>query len=92
MRTKQKINLGNRSHPQLQALDNLKRAGLTYIGWEEDLRKAEEKHVEYPSLFDGHLEKMQRKQALHVGDLSHPQLRMLENLKRERAQLRWMGV
>ena len=82
MGRKQASHDGDRSHPQLQVLDNLKRAGLTYIGWEEDLRKAEEKHVEYPSLFNGHLEKMQRKQALHVGDYSHPQVKVLDNLKR----------
>jgi hypothetical protein len=82
MRRKQASHEGDRSHPQLQTLDKLKRTGLTYNGWKEDLRKAEEKHVEYPTLFDGYVEKMQRKQALHVGDYSHPQVKVLDNLKR----------
>jgi hypothetical protein len=84
IRKKQKIHLEDRSHPQLQVLDNLKRAGLTYIGWEEDVRRAEDLHVSHPALFDDFVEgKMRRKQALYAGDLSHPQLQMLENLKRE---------
>jgi hypothetical protein len=83
MRKKQASHDGDRSHPQLQALDNLKQAGLTYIGLEEDLRKAEDYHVRnLTTLFDGHLEKMREKQALHVGDRSHPQLQALDNLKR----------
>ena len=85
MRTKQKIYLGDRSHPQLQALNNLTASGtFTYDGWQADVRRAEHLHVSHPTLFDEFVEgKMRRKQALYVGDISHPQLQMLENLKRE---------
>lgn len=83
MRLKQALHVGDRSHPQLQALDNMKRAGLTYIGWEADVLKAEDYHVRRPSLFDSYVEEMRRKQALYVGDRSHPQLQILDNMKRE---------
>ena len=75
--------MGDRSHPQLRALDNLKRAGLTtYTGWEADVRKAEKYHVEYPNLFDCFLGEIRKKQKIHLGDRSHPQLQALDNLKR----------
>ena len=86
MQLKQAVYVGDRSHPYLQALDNLKRAGLTYIGWEADVLKAEDyhaSHVSYPSLFDSYVEEMRRKQALYVGDRSHPQLQALDSMKRE---------
>jgi uncharacterized membrane protein YecN with MAPEG domain len=82
MRKKQKIHLGDRSHPQLQTIDRLKRAGLTYNGWEKDVRRAERDHVNYPILFDDHVLAMRKKQKIHLGDRSHPQLQTIDRLKR----------
>ena len=42
-------------------------------------------------MFDDYLEQMQRKQASYVGDLSHPKLQALDNLKQAGAHLHWMG-
>lgn len=36
------IHMGDRSHPQLQALDNMKRTGLTYNGWQADVHEAQD--------------------------------------------------
>ena len=69
--------MGDRSHPQLQVLDDLR---LTYNGWEADVCKAEDLHLNYPIRFDCYVEKMQRKQKIHMGDRSHPQLQALDNL------------
>jgi hypothetical protein len=63
MRKKQALHVGDRSHPQLQMLDNLKRSGLTYEGWEADVRTAEDYHVKYPYLCYGYIEGMRSKQA-----------------------------
>ena len=41
-----------RSHPQLQELDVLKGLDLTYNGWQADVRKAEDLHLQFPSLFN----------------------------------------
>ena len=72
-----------RFHPQLQALDNLAALGtITYTGWEADVCKAEDLHLNDPFVFIGYVEGMRLKQALHVGDRSHPQLQVLDNLKR----------
>eukprot|EP00961_Rhodomonas_salina_P063623 855141-Rhodomonas_salina.1 len=68
-----------RSHPQLRALDALVSSGLTYPGWEADVKKAEEYHVKR-SGFDGFLTGMKNHQAMHAGDRSHPQLRALDAL------------
>ena len=89
MRKKQEIHEGARSHPHLRALDNLKRAGLTYYGWQDDVLKAEKFHVDDGLFFNDHLEQMQRKQASHVGDHSHPQLQVLDNLREELTYNGW---
>ena len=81
--------VGDRSPPQLQALDSMKREGLTYVGWEADVRKAEVLHLNTPIVFNGYVEGMRLKQAVYVGDRSHPQLQALDNLKR--AGLTYIG-
>ena len=82
MRKKQKIHLGDRSHPQLQTIDRMKREGLTYTGWRADISKLEDYHVNYPFLFDDHVLVMRKKQKIHLGDRSHPQLQTIDRLKR----------
>ena len=66
--------VGDLSHPQLQVLDNLKRKGLTYNGWEAD---------EDIKVFLTCREIIRKKQNnIHMGDRSHPQLQALDNMKR----------
>ena len=54
--------MGDRSHPQLQTIDRMKREGLTYTGWRADISKLEDYHVKYPILFDDHVLAMRKKQ------------------------------
>eukprot|EP00961_Rhodomonas_salina_P203259 2742579-Rhodomonas_salina.1 len=70
----------DRSHEELRALDALVASGLTYPGWEADVKVAETNHVKYPSCFDRFLAEMKKKQALQRGDRSHEQLRALDSL------------
>ena len=60
MRRKQASHVGDRSHPQLQMLDNL-RVELTYNGWEADVRRAEN-----ALYFDEYIEKIRKKQNIHT--------------------------
>ncbi len=68
---KQQLHVGDRSHPQVQALDSLTGSGPTYNGWQDDVPKAEEMaHND----FDNHLIMMRKKQSMHEVDRSHLQL------------------
>jgi hypothetical protein len=87
---KQALHVGDRSHPQLQVIDKLAALGtITYDGWQGDMRRAEELHLNHPSLVDDCVEVMRLKQAVYVGDRSHPHLQALDNLKR--AGLTYIG-
>ena len=77
------------SYSRLQILNNLTASGtFTYDGWDADAFEAEDCLMNR-TLFDGNLEKMRRKQASHVGDRSHPQLQMLDNLRVELTYNGW---
>jgi len=78
MRKKQEMHNGNRSHPNLQALDALH---LTYPGWQNDRAKAEWTHCEYPLLFASDLERMEHKKQLHDGNRTHANIRALDALQ-----------
>ena len=65
VRRKVAMDSGDRSDPQLQALDALRASGLTYDNWQADVQEAENIHVHYPLFFDVHLEQMRDKQAMH---------------------------
>jgi hypothetical protein len=65
-------------------LDELTGLGLTYIHWQDDVREAESLHVDWPNLFDNFLERIRKKQQLHVDDRSHPQVRALDSLSGSR--------
>jgi hypothetical protein len=81
MKKRQCIHEGNRSHPQLKALDSLT---FSYLGWEMHYKEAERNHIEQPILFDGCLEGMKKMQKIHDGDHPHLQLEALDgnlNLK-----------
>ena len=56
-------------------------AGFTYPDWNRDAREAESIREKYPILLDSFVAKMQRKQALHVGDRSSEQLRGLDGMQ-----------
>jgi len=70
MTKRQSMQQGDRSHEQLRALDALVASGLTYPGWEADVKEAETNHVNYPTSFDRFLAEMQKKQSKQPGGSS----------------------
>lgn len=76
---KQKIFEGDRSHARLQALDS---CDFTYPQWKRDFEKAQQYHMRFPELFHGKLKGMIEKQNIHNGDRTHPNLRLLDDIKR----------
>jgi len=78
MKEKQKMHLGDRSHPNLVQLDNLQ---LTYPGWQQDFASAEKAHTHMPLDFNSKLFEIQQKQNIFVGDRSHPRLVHLDTLQ-----------
>ena len=78
--TKEKVHRGDRSHPDLARLDELK-DGLTYDGWREDFHKAEKEHLRNSGLyFDCAMKKIARKQKIHDGDRSDAEVEYLDSL------------
>ena len=63
---KQTLHSGDRSHPQLVALDALVAWGLSYYGWEQDVKRAEANHIDHPSLFEAGLHLIRHKQIQHA--------------------------
>jgi hypothetical protein len=84
---KHRVHNGNRSHPRLVELDSLE---LSYPGWEEDIRDAEDYHLNNcgPSMDNGiriiifrkKLTGCRNKQATFLGVRSHPNLHQLDAL------------
>ena len=66
MRRKQCLHEGDRSDAALQVLDDVKQ-GLTYDGWESDVRNVEAKWTIRSAFIQEELETMRRKQCLHEG-------------------------
>ena len=64
MRRKQCLHEGDRSDAALQVLDDVKQ-GLTYAGWESDVRDVEKKWTIRSSFIQQELDTMRRKQCLH---------------------------
>lgn len=62
MRRKQKLFIGDRSHPQVIALDSL---AFSYPGWEQDFKTTLRCHCEFPSIFDSKLQGMSNKQEAY---------------------------
>lgn len=62
MNRKQRLHVGNRSYPQVIALDSLI---FTYHGWEHDFETVMRCHCEYPAIFDLKLQAMNKKQEIH---------------------------
>ena len=79
----QKIHDGDRSHPRLVELDNI-RGTLTYDQWEADVDRALAIHKSCREddlyAFRNCLEQMKRKQNMSLGDHSHPNLKFLNSL------------
>jgi hypothetical protein len=71
---------GDRSHPQLQQLDALLQSGLTFPGWEEDVKEAEACHMNRPVLFDDKLSSLRLKEAIHTGNRTDERLVALDAL------------
>ena len=80
VREKEKMSVGDRSHPNLVRLDELI-GNVTYDGWTDDLQAAEKQHLDYPQSFDFVLKEIERKQKLSVGDRSDEELIFLDSLR-----------
>lgn len=80
----QRIHEGDRSHPRLVELDNI-RGTLTYNGWEKDFDDVMKDHKSFESdlmgIIKGGVEKLKRKQSMSIGDRSHPNLVFLDSLE-----------
>ena len=78
----QRIHDGDRSHPRLVELDNI-RGTLTYDGWEADVDEAVTIHKSNSPLdtFETCMETMKRRQSMSTGDYSHPNLKFLFSLE-----------
>ena len=80
MRRTQRLHEGDRSDALLQVLDEATQ-GLTYPGWERDVRAAESTWTDGVSTaekFKRTVERMRRKQRLHEGDRSDALLQVLD--------------
>jgi len=71
MKVKQKLFDGDRTHPRLIALDALLAKGLTYPGWQADIKQIENMHANVPYLarsdigFNSRLKNLEYFQYLH---------------------------
>jgi hypothetical protein len=77
---RQRMYLGDRSHPRLLELDSY---SFSYPGWEEDIRLAEDIHLRMKHsflIYHCHLQGMRNKQQMCLGDRSHPNLVFLDGL------------
>ena len=71
---------GNRSHPNLMLVDELKRE-LTYDGRKKDLKQLEQAHFDGSNYrFDSILHRVREKEKMSVDDRSHPNLVRLDEL------------
>lgn len=71
MHRKQRLFNGDRSHPQVIALDAMK---LSYPGWEHDVKTALRCHCEFPSIFDEKLQGMNNKEQAYKIQVIREQL------------------
>ena len=80
----QRMHDGDRSHPRLVELDAIY-SKLTYDGWEEDFEKAVADHLSRAQdpfgMLKTNVDKMKRRQSMHDGDHSHPNLVFLYSLE-----------
>lgn len=84
---KQRVHVGDRSHPRLQQLDAL---DLIYPGFGIDVKNAEDAHFkDLNGAFREHLKTMQNKQNSLLGDRSHPDLVKLDALAKTTTYPGW---
>lgn len=78
LRNKERLFVGDRSHPNIQDLDAL---DLTYPGWEDDYQAAVTAHCDTPARsFANALHRLRQRQRVHEGDRSHWRLKILDKL------------
>jgi hypothetical protein len=78
LRNKDKLFLGDRSHPNIQDLDRLE---LSYPGWEDDYQAAVTGHCDTPAKsFANKLHRLRQKQSVYEGERSHWRLVELDGL------------
>jgi Zinc finger, C3HC4 type (RING finger) len=79
LRNKDALFFGDRSHPNIVALDGLV---LTYPNWESDFQDATKVHCDQPAhQFPDKLHMLREKQRIHVGDRCHWRLQVLDKLQ-----------
>jgi hypothetical protein len=71
MHRKQRLFNGDRSHPQVIALDSMT---FSYPGWEHDVKTALRCHCEFPSIFDEKLQGMNNKEQAYKIQVIREQL------------------
>ena len=85
------IDLGDRSHPNLELVDKLKRE-LTYDGLENDLRELEQAHFEGFPEFHVILNRVKGLEKMNRGDRSHPNLVRLDELMKNLTYDGWREI
>ena len=80
LRNKEKLFFGNRTHPNIVALDAL---DLTYPNWEVDYQIVVGAHCSSPARkFDIAFHRLQEKQKMYIGNRSHWRLAILDRLSK----------
>jgi hypothetical protein len=82
MKKTQKLHDGDHSHFQLRALDAV---AFDYEGWREDFKRNEQCHIQRHYLFDNHLSKMKKYQAVHATNASARLCRVADCADRAKA-------
>jgi len=78
LRNKDALFFGDRSHPNIVALDQLV---LTYTNWRDDVTDATKVHCDQPAHhFPDKLHMLREKQRIHDGDRNHWRLKLLDKL------------
>lgn len=72
---------GNRTHPNLKLVDELRRS-VTYDGHEEDIDELERNHLDAEEYnFESNLFKINEKERMYYGDRSHSRLVKLDGIR-----------
>jgi hypothetical protein len=87
LRNKESLYFGDRSHPNIVALDELE---LSYSGWEDDYQAAVGAHCDCPERkFEAIYHRLEEKQRIQDGDRFHWRLAALDRLSRTLTYLGW---
>ena len=89
LKVKQKIHEGDRSHPRLVALDAIIKKGLTFPGWEADVRQIEKMHADVPYFSRNDIGFNSKLRALEFSQRMHEQPGVPEqNIAKDQVQAR----